>query len=77
LPDVAWLNAVVFGFAAGVFLHVAMDFLPNCEAGSEVDQVCSIHEQSHHLLDELRTHAVGSTVVGGAAVVVAWIAITP
>ncbi|MEF8851954.1 MAG: ZIP family metal transporter [Haloarculaceae archaeon] len=72
LPDVAALNAVVFGFAAGIFLHVAMDFLPNCEAGSEIDQVCSLHEQSHELLDELRTHAVGSTVLGGAVVVAAW-----
>jgi ZIP family zinc transporter len=72
LPDVPALNAVVFGFAAGIFLHVAMDFLPNCEAGSEIDQVCSLHEESHELLDELRTHAVGSTVLGGAAVVAAW-----
>jgi len=66
------LNAVVFGFAAGIFLHVAMDFLPNCETGSEIDEVCSLHEHSHDLLDELRTHAVGSTVIGGAVVVVAW-----
>jgi ZIP family zinc transporter len=72
LPATPWVNAVVFGFAAGIFLHVAMDFLPNCEAGSEVDEVCAIHENSHDLLDELRTHAVASTVIGGASVVVAW-----
>jgi ZIP family zinc transporter len=72
LPATPWVNAVVFGFAAGIFLHVAMDFLPNCEAGSEIDEVCAIHEHSHDLLDELRTHAVASTVIGGAAVVVAW-----
>jgi ZIP family zinc transporter len=77
LPDVPALNAVVFGFAAGIFLHVAMDFLPNCEAGSEIDQVCSLHEESHELLDELRTHAVGSTVLGGAVVVVAWLFVAP
>jgi len=75
LPEVPWLNAAVFGFAAGIFLHVAMDFLPNCEAGSEVDQVCAIHEGSHELLDELRTHAVGSTALGGAVVVLAWTAL--
>jgi len=75
LPDSATANAVVFGFAAGIFLHVAMDFLPNCEAGSEIDQVCSLHEESHDLLDRLRTHAVGSTAVGAAAVVVAWLAL--
>jgi ZIP family zinc transporter len=75
LPDVAWLNAIVFGFAAGIFLHVAMDFLPHCEAGSEIDEVCSFHEGSHELLDRLRTHAVASTVLGGAVVAVAWAAI--
>ena len=70
------VNAVVFGFAAGIFLHVALDFLPNCEAGSEIDEVCSLHEHSHDLLDELRTHAVGSTVLGAAAVVLAWVVIS-
>ena len=77
LPDVPGVNAVVFGFAAGIFLHVAMDFLPHCEAGSEIDQVCSLHEESHDLLDRLRTHAVGSTLVGGAVVVAAWFALSP
>ncbi|MFC7140057.1 ZIP family metal transporter [Halosimplex aquaticum] len=77
IPGIDALNAVVFGFAAGIFLHVAMDFLPVCEAGSEIDQVCSLHEESHELLDRLRVHAVGSTVVGAAAVVVAWFFVTP
>jgi len=75
VPATPAVNAVVFGFAAGIFLHVAMDFLPNCEAGSEIDEVCSLHEHSHDLLDELRTHAVGSTVVGAAVVVVAYFAV--
>ncbi|WP_058996958.1 ZIP family metal transporter [Haloarcula sp. CBA1127] len=75
IPESALLNAVVFGFAAGIFLHVAMDFLPNCEAGSEIDEVCELHDHSHDLLDELRTHAVGSTVVGAAVIVLAWVAI--
>ncbi|MFB6140184.1 MAG: ZIP family metal transporter [Halosimplex sp.] len=77
VPDIAALNAVVFGFAAGIFLHVAMDFLPVCEAGSEIDEVCSLHEHSHDLLDRLRLHAVGSTVVGAVAVVAAWVAVSP
>jgi len=70
------VNAIVFGFAAGIFLHVAMDFLPNCEAGSEIDEVCSLEEHSHDLLDELRTHGVASTVLGAAVVVVAWVAVS-
>jgi len=76
VPEVAALNAVVFGFAAGIFLHVAMDFLPVCEAGSEIDEVCSLSEESHELLDQLRFHAVGSTVVGATAVVVAWVVLS-
>jgi len=72
VPDLPAVNAVVFGFAAGIFLHVAMDFLPSCEAGSEIDEVCSLSESSHHLLDELRTHAVASTGIGAAVVFVAW-----
>jgi len=75
MPATPTANAIVFGFAAGIFLHVALDFLPNCEAGSEIDEVCSLQEHSHDLLDELRTHAVGSTAVGAAAVVAAWVAL--
>ena len=75
VPRTPTVNALVFGFAAGIFLHVALDFLPNCEAGSEIDEVCSLEENSHHLLDELRTHAVGSTALGAALVVAAWLLI--
>ncbi|GGN93589.1 MULTISPECIES: ZIP family metal transporter [Haloarcula] len=77
VPQTPVVNALVFGFAAGIFLHVAMDFLPNCEAGSEIDEVCSLQEHSHDLLDELRTHAVGSTVGGAALVVLAWVVVMP
>jgi ZIP family zinc transporter len=76
VPDIATVSAAIFGFAAGVFLHVAMDFLPSCEVGGEVDQVCSLSEHSHDLLDSLRIHAVASTLLGGAAVFVAWVLVT-
>jgi len=75
VPAVPALNAAVFGFAAGVFLHIAMDFLPSCEVGGEVDEVCGLSEHSHELLDALRIHAVGSTAIGGLAVFVAWLAV--
>ncbi|MFW5903675.1 MAG: ZIP family metal transporter [Halolamina sp.] len=75
LPPIAPLDALVFGFAAGIFLHVAMDFLPSCEVGSDVYEVVSPDEHEHHVLDELRIHAVASTIVGGAAVVAAWLVI--
>jgi ZIP family zinc transporter len=75
IPEAPAINAVIFGFAAGIFLHVAMDFLPNCEAGSEIDRVVSMSEGAHHHLDELRTHAVASTSLGAAAVIAAWLLI--
>ncbi|MDY7082511.1 MAG: ZIP family metal transporter, partial [Halobacteria archaeon] len=35
LPTSPGVNALVFGFGTGIFLHLAMDFLPRCELGSE------------------------------------------
>ncbi|MDY6818161.1 MAG: ZIP family metal transporter [Halobacteriales archaeon] len=75
LPAAPVFNAVVFGFAAGIFLHVALDFLPRCELGGDVYAVVSISEQAHDLLDSLRIHAVASTAFGAAAVFVLWFAI--
>ncbi|AQL43595.1 ZIP family metal transporter [Halorientalis sp. IM1011] len=77
LPAIPALNAAVFGFAAGVFLHVAMDFLPRCEIGGEVGEVAQVSDHAHELLDRLRIHAVLSTSLGGLAVFLAWIAIGP
>jgi ZIP family zinc transporter len=75
VPLSASVNAVVFGFAAGVFLHVAMDFLPSCEVGGEIDDVAGVSEDSHSLLDRLRVHALASTSIGGVVVFLAWLAI--
>ncbi|MFB6083519.1 MAG: ZIP family metal transporter [Halorientalis sp.] len=77
VPAVPAINAAVFGFAAGVFLHVAMDFLPRCEVGGEVGEVARVTEHAHELLDRLRIHAVVSTSLGGLAVFLAWLAIGP
>jgi ZIP family zinc transporter len=73
LPAAVPVRAVVFGFAAGVFLHVALDFLPSCEVGGEVYEVADVTEDAHHALDRLRIHAVASTAVGGAVVFLAWV----
>ncbi len=77
LPNIPALNAVVFGFAAGVFLHIAMDFLPRCEVGGEVGEVASVTPDAHELLDRLRVHAVVSTSTGALAVFIAWLAVGP
>ena len=75
-PAIPTIQAAIFGFAAGVFLHVAMDFLPRCEQGSEVADVASLSDDAHALLDRLRTHAVLSTLLGGVAIFLAWVAIS-
>jgi ZIP family zinc transporter len=67
-PSTMALNAVVFGFAAGIFLHIAMDFLPECETGGE-----HAHRTAHARLDRLRVHAVASTAAGAGAVAFAWL----
>lgn len=77
LPASAPLNGLVFGFATGVFLHVAMDFLPRCELGSEVHDALSVEGDAHAMLDRLRLHAVASTLLGGAVVVVLWWTVAP
>ena len=75
------VHALVFGVATGVFLHVALDFLPRCEIGGEISEAAGLTEAEdrghgfdahHHLLDRLRLHAVASAFVGGAVVFVAW-----
>jgi len=72
LPTDAAFNAAIFGFASGVFLHVAMDFLPACEVGGEIQEVAGIEDHAHGLLDRLRTHALVSTSLGGLVVFGAW-----
>lgn len=72
LPASGAIRGVVFGFATGVFLHVAMDFLPECEIGSEVHDSLSHGGDAHALLDRLRVHAVASTALGAVAVFLGW-----
>jgi len=75
LPATDASNGLLFGFAAGVFLHVAMDFLPRCEVGGEIYEAADIEGDSHARLDRLRLHSVASTVLGGVAVFLAWLAV--
>ena len=74
LPAGGAVRGLVFGFATGVFVHVAMDFLPRCEMGSEVHE--ALAEDDHALLDRLRLHAVASTGLGGLVVFLGWVAVS-
>jgi ZIP family zinc transporter len=78
LPAAPALRGVVFGFATGIFLHVAMDFLPRCELGSEIHEAVATGDDghAHALLDRLRLHAVASTLLGGLTVFVAWVVVS-
>ncbi|WP_327054115.1 ZIP family metal transporter [Halomicrococcus gelatinilyticus] len=66
------LQGLFFGVAAGVFLHVAVDLLPECTTGSESCPAGSFDGDVHAFRDRLRAHAATSAVVGAAAVVAAW-----
>ncbi|PSP48947.1 ZIP family metal transporter [Halobacteriales archaeon QH_7_69_31] len=74
-PSAPAVNAAIFGFAAGVFLHVAMDFLPECEVGGEVSEAAGVEGHAHAVLDRMRVHAVASTLGGAVAVFVAWLVV--
>jgi len=76
-PALDGLHALVFGGATGLFLHVAIDFLPRCEWRHGLRAVGPIEfddpgeaEGAHDHF--LRWQAIGSTLLGGAIVVGAW-----
>ncbi|PSQ97398.1 MAG: ZIP family metal transporter [Bacteroidetes bacterium SW_9_63_38] len=63
------VHALLFGGATGLFLHVALDFLPHCDwdhLGTD-----DAHE-THDGGSSLQGTAVLSTVLGGIVVVVLW-----
>lgn len=72
LPEAPLVNALIFGFATGVFFHVAIDFLPECEVGGKIHQHTNLQEHEHHKLDEYRHMAVLTTFVGGIIVFLLW-----
>ncbi|HLR26037.1 MAG TPA: hypothetical protein VK112_09210 [Fodinibius sp.] len=74
IPANATANALIFGFATGVFFHVAIDFLPECEVGGIIYQETDLSEHEHHTLDKYRKWAVLNTFVGGLIVFLAWYA---
>jgi ZIP family zinc transporter len=65
------VRALVFGFGAGMFLHVATDLLPECTGGN--DACVAESGDIHALHDRFRIHAALSTVVGALVVFGAWV----
>lgn len=74
LPANDIVNALIFGFATGVFFHVAIDFLPECEVGGKIHQETDLTHDEHHKLDRYRQSAVLYTFFGGLIVFLAWYA---
>lgn len=72
MPGNAIVNAIIFGFATGVFFHVAIDFLPECEVGGNIHQETDLDHDEHHELDRFRQWAVLYTFTGGVIVFVTW-----
>lgn len=72
IPSDAIINALIFGFATGVFFHVAIDFLPECEVGGNVHRDTNLDHDEHHKLDKYRRWAVLNTFIGGILVFIAW-----
>ncbi|MFB6114332.1 MAG: ZIP family metal transporter [Halodesulfurarchaeum sp.] len=73
LPGNPILNALIFGFGAGIFLHVAMDFTPECEIGGEIYQISNVSTDDHMLLDRLRLHVLASMSTGALVVIGLWL----
>ena len=77
LPAQDVLHALVFGGATGIFLHVALDFLPRCDWSRGLDSVsdsgsCVRAESDENCTDGMRWQAIGSTFLGGALIVIIW-----
>ena len=76
-PIADGLHALVFGGATGLFLHVAIDFLPRCGWEGEVHTVPASESADRRdvpgdRVRGARWEAIGSTLLGGGLVVAAW-----
>lgn len=68
-------TALLFGVSAGVFFHVATDFIPRCEAGSDIYERLNGADADHATLDMYRRHSVFSLITGAGIVVALWLLI--
>jgi ZIP family zinc transporter len=77
LPQIKAAHGLMFGVATGVFLHVAMDFLPRRGERPKSPRAEGLSgAPSRHVPVRrygLRRDAVLSTTAGGAAVATAWV----
>lgn len=77
LPSLDSLHALVFGGATGIFLHVAIDFLPRCGWQHGLRPVVADDCKPQNKGKERqafgrRWQAISSTLLGGVVVATAW-----
>ncbi len=72
VPENTVINAIIFGIATGIFFHVAMDFLPECEVGGNIHRQSNLDSHEHYRLDKYRNWAVINTFAGGLIVFLVW-----
>ncbi|HLR77032.1 MAG TPA: hypothetical protein VK106_05185, partial [Balneolaceae bacterium] len=65
----------IFGIATGIFFHVAMDFLPECEIGGIIHRQSQLDSHEHHRLDRYRKWAILNIFIGGGIVYLLWLII--
>lgn len=65
------LEAFLFAIATGIFIHLSMDFLPNCE--KEEDIIKHSNCDDHAKIDKYRFQASLSTFIGGILILFLWL----
>ncbi|MFB6200315.1 MAG: ZIP family metal transporter [Candidatus Nanohaloarchaea archaeon] len=66
------IQALFFGFSTGIFLHLALDFIPEPEPESMMRKLVSEDEDpAHSELDSVRNHCIVSTSIGAFLVLFA------
>lgn len=63
--------SLIFGLGVGVFLHLAMDVIPECEHGHIRDFIEG-HCKGHQALDRMRHHSMLSVVSGSILILLLW-----
>lgn len=65
-------SSFIFGIGTGIFIHLAMDLLPECSQG-QMEELVSQTEEEHQKLDNLRYHSMISVISGASIVLLFWI----
>lgn len=68
------LTKIIFGVGAGAFIHLSIDFLPDCDQGRIYD-IIKQTEREHNKIDRARTHSVVSVIIGFIIILIPYLII--